>query len=306
MAPEPRDVSWRNLVIPYRVLPLCRLGVIVAASLLTIFFAIPVTAVQGIAKFEKLKKWFPPAMALQLILPYLNGSRFNISDDTINGTCMCACGEGFNNYGGIYVQRNPRLKVKVVDGSSLAVAVILNSIPKGTTQVLLTGNLTKVAYALAFSLCQRDIQVVTLQQAEYLKLTKSLNGTEGKVVHDRSYAQKIWLVGDGLSKKEQLSAPKGTSFVPFSQFPPKQLRRDCLYHYTPAMKIPKSLENVYSCENWLPRRVMSASRIAGIVHALEGWNEHECGHTMSSIDKVWQATLRHGFQPLVSKEAKID
>ncbi|KAM5551900.1 CSC1-like protein [Rosa sericea] len=67
MAPEPRDVSWRNLVIPYRVLPLCRLGVIVAASLLTIFFAIPVTAVQGIAKFEKLKKWFPPAMALQLI-----------------------------------------------------------------------------------------------------------------------------------------------------------------------------------------------------------------------------------------------
>ncbi|KAL6130036.1 hypothetical protein ACLB2K_068417 [Fragaria x ananassa] len=67
MAPEPRDVSWRNLVIPYRLLPLCRLGVIVAATLLTIFFAIPVTAVQGIAKFEKLKKWFPPAKALQLI-----------------------------------------------------------------------------------------------------------------------------------------------------------------------------------------------------------------------------------------------
>ncbi|RXH93906.1 hypothetical protein DVH24_015973 [Malus domestica] len=66
-APEPRNVSWRNLAIPVRVLPLCNFGVIVAASLLTIFFAIPVTAVQGIAKFEKLKKWFPPAMALQLI-----------------------------------------------------------------------------------------------------------------------------------------------------------------------------------------------------------------------------------------------
>jgi aldehyde decarbonylase len=51
------------------------------------------------------------------------------------------------------------LKIKVVDGSSLAVAVVLNSIPKGTTQVLLTGKLTKVAYALAFSLCQRNIQV---------------------------------------------------------------------------------------------------------------------------------------------------
>ena len=42
-------------------------------------------------------------------------------------------------------------------------------------------------------------------------------------------------------------------------------------------------------QNWLPRRVMSAWRIAGIVHALEGWNEHECGYTMSNVEKVWQA-----------------
>ncbi|KAL5543695.1 hypothetical protein UlMin_007479 [Ulmus minor] len=67
LAPEPRDVSWGNLAIPCKLLPLCRLGAILAASLLTIFFAFPVTAVQGIAKFEKLKKWFPPAMAIQLI-----------------------------------------------------------------------------------------------------------------------------------------------------------------------------------------------------------------------------------------------
>ncbi|GAU51842.1 hypothetical protein TSUD_416250 [Trifolium subterraneum] len=67
LAPEPRDVSWRNLRVSYRVVPLYRLGVVIAASLLTIFFAIPVTAVQGIAKYEKLKKWFPPAMVVQLI-----------------------------------------------------------------------------------------------------------------------------------------------------------------------------------------------------------------------------------------------
>ncbi|KAK4285405.1 hypothetical protein QN277_002105 [Acacia crassicarpa] len=67
MAPEPRDVSWRNMNMSYRVVPLYRLGVFVAASLLTIFFAIPVTAVQGLAKYEKLKKWFPPVMAVQLI-----------------------------------------------------------------------------------------------------------------------------------------------------------------------------------------------------------------------------------------------
>ncbi|KAK3024992.1 hypothetical protein RJ639_044369 [Escallonia herrerae] len=66
-APEPRDVLWRNLGIPYRRLPLYQIGVFIAASLLTIFFAIPVAAVQGIAKFEMLRKWFPPAIAVQLI-----------------------------------------------------------------------------------------------------------------------------------------------------------------------------------------------------------------------------------------------
>ncbi|XWS08333.1 hypothetical protein CRYUN_Cryun41cG0070500 [Craigia yunnanensis] len=67
MAPEPSDVSWKNLAIQYKFLPLYQIGVILAASLLTVFFAVPVTAVQGIAKYEKLKKWFPPAMAIELI-----------------------------------------------------------------------------------------------------------------------------------------------------------------------------------------------------------------------------------------------
>lgn len=43
---------------------------------------------------------------------------------------------------------------------------------------------------------------------------------------------------------------------------------------------------------------MSAWRVAGIVHALEGWNVHECGNSIFDVDKVWQAAVRHGFQPL--------
>ncbi|KAJ0035994.1 hypothetical protein Pint_25315 [Pistacia integerrima] len=64
------------------------------------------------------------------------------------------------------------------------------------------------------------------------------------------------------------------------------------------MATPLALENVDSCENWLPRRVMSAWRIGGIVHGLEGWKEHECGNSISNIHKVWEATLQRGFQPL--------
>lgn len=66
-APEPRDVIWKNLAIPCHLLALYRTGIFIAALLLTVFFALPVTAVQGIAQFENLKKWFPPARAIQIM-----------------------------------------------------------------------------------------------------------------------------------------------------------------------------------------------------------------------------------------------
>ncbi|XP_073114024.1 CSC1-like protein At3g54510 isoform X3 [Elaeis guineensis] len=66
-APEPRDVLWNNLAIPYRHLALYKIVGFIAAFLLTVFFIFPVTAVQGIVQFEKIKKWFPPARAVQLI-----------------------------------------------------------------------------------------------------------------------------------------------------------------------------------------------------------------------------------------------
>lgn len=67
--------------------------------------------------------------------------------------------EKLNANGELFLRRHPQLRVKVVDGSSLAVAVVLNSIPKGTTQVVLRGNLSKVAYSVALALCQGGIQV---------------------------------------------------------------------------------------------------------------------------------------------------
>ncbi|ONI22196.1 hypothetical protein PRUPE_2G113600 [Prunus persica] len=264
----------------------------------------------------KLQTWAIPKYSLQYYLQWQNEAINGLIEEAIiqaeeKGVKVLCLGllnqgEELNRYGGLYVHRHPNLKIRVVDGSSLAVAITLNTIPKGTTQVLLRGNLTKVAYAIAFALCQKGIQVVTLHKDEYLKLTKSFSSTESSLVLAKSYAHKIWLVGDGLSAEEQLRAPKGTLFVPFSQLPPKKLRKDCFYHYPPAMKTPTSLENIHACENWLPRRVMSAWRIAGIVHALEGWKEHECGYTMSNVDKVWQATLQHGFQPLIITPKLVD
>jgi len=58
-----------------------------------------------------------------------------------------------------YIRRFQQLKIKVVDGSSLAAAIVLNKIPKGTNQVLLRGKFNKVAFAIANALCRKNVQV---------------------------------------------------------------------------------------------------------------------------------------------------
>ncbi|XP_021756466.1 protein ECERIFERUM 1-like isoform X1 [Chenopodium quinoa] len=208
-------------------------------------------------------------------------------------------GEHFNRNGEIYLERHPKLKVKVVDGSSLAVTVVLNSIPVGTSQVLFRGRLSKVAYSVVSALCHKGIQVTTIKKAEFEKLKKALNTEDGNnlALSTKGYNQKVWLVGEDLTEIEQSKASKGTIIIPFSQFPPKKTRKDCFYLNTPSLVAPKSFGNLHSCENWLPRRVISAWRVAGIVHALEGWNVHECGDRVFDVDKIWEASLQHGFRP---------
>ncbi|GJX45853.1 gypsy type transposase [Tanacetum coccineum] len=133
------------------------------------------------------------------------------------GQPWCAqLGGELNKSGELFIKRNPQLKVNVVDESSLAVAVVLYNISKGTTQVVIRGDFNKVSYYLALALCQKGIQVAISKENDYQKLKSKLHSSDD---HDR--------------------------FV---------------------------LSRAYSQKNWLPRRVMSAWRIAGILDGLEGWN----------------------------------
>ncbi|KAK3433890.1 hypothetical protein EUGRSUZ_D01172 [Eucalyptus grandis] len=262
-------------------------------------------------RFNKLKlqTWVIPKYSIQYFMPWQKESINGLIEKAIleaedKGTKVLCLGllnqeEELKGYGGFHVERHPQLKLRVVDGSGLAVAVVVNSIPKGTVQVLFRGRLTKVAYAIALALCQRGIQVAILHEHEYKMLKKSLNHKcDSNLLLSSGHAPKVWIVGADIMEEDQLKAPEGTLFIPFSQFPPEKLRGDCFYHHTPALVAPASLENVHSCENWLPRRVMSTWRVAGILHAAEGWEEHECGYSITDIDKAWQASLQHGFQPL--------
>lgn len=262
-------------------------------------------------KHLKLQTWAVPKYTIQYYMQWQRESINSTIEEAIldaegTGVKVLSLGllnqnEGLNRNGELFLRKHPQLKVKLVDGSSLAVAIVLNSIPKGTNQVLFHGKLTKVAYSIAFTLCQGGIQVFTMHEVEYKKLKAKLSSEAGNnLILSKCNPPKVWLVGDGLREEVQLKASKGTVFIPFSQFPPKKVRKDCLYNNTPAMLAPKHLENVDSCENWLPRRVMSAWRIAGILHGLEEWNVHECGNMTFDIEKIWQASLKHGFRPLMA------
>ncbi|XP_028796029.1 very-long-chain aldehyde decarbonylase CER1-like [Neltuma alba] len=253
-----------------------------------------------------LQSWVVPRFTKQ----YLKGQSTSVNkiieeailEAELSGAKVLSLGllnqqEELNGYGQLYIHKFPDLKIKVIDGSSLAAAIAVNSIPKSTSQVLLRGNFNKVSLAISNALTKRNVQVTILNKDETTKLHSRLK-SKVDLTLTATFDAKIWLVGDGWDENEQMKAAKGSIFIPFSQFPPKKMRKDCFYHYTPAMMAPSSFTNTHSCENWLPRRAMSAWRIAGIVHALEGWNVHECGSTTFNITQIWHATIRHGFQPL--------
>ncbi|CAN6175349.1 unnamed protein product [Urochloa humidicola] len=217
-------------------------------------------------------------------------------------------GYELNRNGELYIIKNPDLQVKIVDGTSLAAAAVLHVIPEGTKTVLLLGNANiKMSSVLSLALCEREIQVEVVEEDLHDCLRQQLPSELHKnLALCRSYSAKVWLVGDGLMDEEQSKAQEGAHFVPYSQFPPKTIREDCVYHSTPALLVPESLENLHACENWLPRRVMSAWRAAGIVHALEEWDEHECGgRVVTGVGKAWRAALAHGFRPYDSCAAAI-
>ncbi|MED6179450.1 hypothetical protein PIB30_001214 [Stylosanthes scabra] len=271
-------------------------------SLMTWFYGKTFVLETNNFKMLNLQSWVIPRFHVQYVFKWQRETLNKFIEEAILEAELSGVkGDKLNKFGELYIKSYPQLKIKIVDGSSLVVAIVLNSIPKEdkTTQVLLCGKLTKISYAIVNALCERGTKVTTMYKDDYDNLQSKLSSESKKnLVFPGSYTAKIWLVGDQIKEAEQKKAPKGTLFIPFTQFPPKKLRKDCFYHTTPSMLAPSSLVNMHSCENWLPRRVMSAWRIAGILHALEGWNVNECGDFMFSIEKIWQASLHHGFRPL--------
>ncbi|TKY53982.1 Calcium permeable stress-gated cation channel 1 [Spatholobus suberectus] len=73
-APEPRDVYWLNLAIPYVSLTVRRLIVAVAFFFLTFFFMIPIAIVQSLASLDGIQKAAPWLKPLIEIYPITIGT----------------------------------------------------------------------------------------------------------------------------------------------------------------------------------------------------------------------------------------
>ncbi|XP_048435130.1 CSC1-like protein At3g21620 isoform X1 [Pyrus x bretschneideri] len=75
-APEPRDVYWDNLAIPYVTLTIRRLVAAVAFFFLTFFFMIPIAFVQSLANIEGIEKAAPflkPIIEVKFIKSFIQG-----------------------------------------------------------------------------------------------------------------------------------------------------------------------------------------------------------------------------------------
>ncbi|XP_077226614.1 hyperosmolality-gated Ca2+ permeable channel 1.2-like isoform X2 [Tasmannia lanceolata] len=75
-APEPRNVYWQNLAIPFVSLSVRRLIIAVAFFFLTFFFMIPIAFVQSLANIEEIEKkvrFLRPIIRVKLIKAFIAG-----------------------------------------------------------------------------------------------------------------------------------------------------------------------------------------------------------------------------------------
>ncbi|CAL5391162.1 unnamed protein product [Camellia sinensis] len=75
-APEPRDVFWVNLAIPYVSLTIRKLIIAIAFFFLTFFFMIPIAFVQSLANIDGIEKAVPflkPLIEMKVVKSFIQG-----------------------------------------------------------------------------------------------------------------------------------------------------------------------------------------------------------------------------------------
>ncbi|XP_059291590.1 very-long-chain aldehyde decarbonylase CER3-like isoform X1 [Lycium ferocissimum] len=214
--------------------------------------------------------------------------------------------EGLNGGGTLFVNKHPNLRVRVVHGNTLTAAVILNEIPRDVNEVFLSGATSKLGRAIALYLARRRVKVLMLTQSteRFMKIHREAPVECQKYLVQVTKYQaakqcKTWIIGKWSTPREQSWAPSGTHFYQFVVPPVIPFRRDCTYGKLAAMRLPKDVTGLGTCEYTMGRGIVHACHAGGLVHLLEGWTHHEVGAIdVDQIDVVWDAALKHGLEPL--------
>lgn len=65
LAPEPEDMYWANICVPYKLHWIRKIAMHVASVCFVIFFLVPVSVTQGLVHLDKLQKTFPSLRLMQ-------------------------------------------------------------------------------------------------------------------------------------------------------------------------------------------------------------------------------------------------
>ncbi|XP_010443488.1 PREDICTED: protein ECERIFERUM 3 [Camelina sativa] len=262
--------------------------------------------------------WGVPRFGFQYFLPFATQGINNLIEEAIltadkigvKVISLAALNknEALNGGGTLFVNKHPNLRVRVVHGNTLTAAVILNEIPKDVKEVFLTGATSKLGRAIALYLCRRGVRVLmlTLSVERFQKIQKEApvefqNYLVQVTKYNAAQHCKTWIVGKWLTPREQSWAPAGTHFHQFVVPPILKFRRNCTYGDLAAMRLPKNVEGLATCEYTMERGVVHACHAGGVVHMLEGWEHHEVGAIdVDRIDLVWEAAMKYGLSSVSS------
>ncbi|CAM6092883.1 unnamed protein product [Calypogeia fissa] len=258
--------------------------------------------------------WVVPRYGFQYFIPYkldtINALiESAILDANRTGVKVISLGalnknESLNGGGKLFVDKHINdLRVRVVHGNTLTAACIIHGLRKDETEVFMTGATSKLGRAIAIYLCQKRVRVLMLTSSEerYDAIVKEVpQDLRHFLVRVTKYQAgkncKTWIMGKWVANADQQWAPAGTHFHQFVVPPVPELRKDCTYGKLAAMRLPKQVKGISSCESWCDRYVVHACHAGGLVHCLEGWIHHEVGSIdVDRIDVVWAAAMRHGF-----------
>ncbi|CAI5467766.1 unnamed protein product [Closterium sp. Yama58-4] len=211
--------------------------------------------------------------------------------------------EALNGGGTAFIKKHPDLKLRLVHGNTLTAAVILQEISPDAKEVFLAGATSKLGRAIAIYLASKGTKVLMLTTSK-----ERFDSIRSEAPADKQHLLvqvtdckqashcREWIVGKWLTAKQQSHAPKGTFFHQFVVPPLDEVRGDCVYGKLAAMRLPKDIDGLNTCELQLERGVVHACHAGGLVHMLEGWQHHEVGAIdVARIDITWQAAMRQGF-----------